>query len=120
MSKRPESIDAYLAALGDDQRAALEALRTTIKAIVPSVEECISYQLPAFRYQGKLLVGIGATKAHCALYLMSGSVVGRFKEALRGFAISKGTIRFQPDHPLPCDIVRQFLEARIAELMTAT
>ena len=55
------TIDEYLAALSDDKRAALEKLRKTIKAAAPQAEECISYQLPAFRQNG-VLVGFGATE----------------------------------------------------------
>jgi hypothetical protein len=56
----PPTVDGYLARLSDEQRAALERLRRTIRAIVPRGEECISYQLPAFRLDGKVLVWFGA------------------------------------------------------------
>ena len=58
--RKPQTIDEYLAPLSDGQRAALEKLRKTIKAAAPKAEECISYQLPAFRLDGKLLVAFGA------------------------------------------------------------
>jgi len=111
-----KSIDEYLEALGDDQRAALEKLRKTIKAAAPKAEECISYQLPAFRQNG-MLVGYGATANHCAIYLMSSSTVEAHKEALKNYDTSKGTIRFQADKPLPVALVRKLVKARIAENM---
>src|SRR5215213_10205026 len=93
-SKRtPTTIDEYLAAVTDEQRAALTKLRQTIKAAAPLAEECISYQIPAFRQNG-MLVGFGATKNHCAFYLMSGSMVDNFADELEGYDTSKGTIRF--------------------------
>ena len=65
-----KTFDEYLSALSDDQRAALEKLRKTIRAAAPKAEECISYQICAFRHNG-MLVGFGATANHCAFYLMT-------------------------------------------------
>lgn len=111
---KAKTIDEYLAALSDDQRAALEKLRKTIRAVAPDAEECISYQLPAFRLNG-LLVGFGAGANHCAFYPMSSSTVAAHKDELKGYDTSKGTIRFQPDKPLPAALVRKLVRARIAE-----
>ena len=81
MAAKPKTIDEYLAALNDDQRRALAKLRKTIKATAPQAEESISYGLAAFRQNG-MLVGFGATPNHCALYLMSGTVLKGFKKEL--------------------------------------
>jgi uncharacterized protein YdhG (YjbR/CyaY superfamily) len=114
MAGKPKTIDEYLAALSADKRAALEKLRQLIRSAAPKAEECISYQLAAFRLNG-MLVAFGATDKHCAFYLMSGSTVETFKEELKGYDTSKGTIRFQPDQPLPAALVRKLVKARIAE-----
>ena len=116
MQTRPKAktIDQYLAGLSDDKRAALQRLRKTIKAAAPKAEECISYQLPAFRQDG-MLVGFGATANHCAFYLMSGSTVEAHKDELEKYDTSKGTIRFQADKPLPVALVRKLVKARIEE-----
>jgi uncharacterized protein YdhG (YjbR/CyaY superfamily) len=111
---KPTTIDEYLATLSDDKRAALVKLRKTIKAVAPKAEECISYQIAAFRLNG-MLVGFGATANHCALYLMSSSTVEAHKDELKDYDTSKGTIRFQADHPLPAALVRKLVKARIAE-----
>jgi len=111
---RPKTIDQYLATLSDDKRAALQRLRKTIKAAAPKAEECISYQLPAFRQDG-MLVGFGATASHCAFYLMSGSTVEAHKKELEKYHTSKGTIRFPADKPLPVALVRKLVKARIEE-----
>ncbi len=110
---KAKTIDEYLAALTEDKRAALEKLRKIIKAAAPKAEECISYQLPAFRLNGRMLVWFGATAKHCAFY--PGAVVEAHKDDLKDYDISKGTIRFQPDHPLPAALVRKLVKARIAE-----
>lgn len=116
MSDRPQTIDEYLADLSDDQRAALERLRKTIRAAAPKAEECISYGRPAFRLDGRGLVAFGAAASHCAFYPMSGSTVEAHKKELKGYDTSKGTIRFPADKPLPATLVRKLVKARIAEI----
>jgi uncharacterized protein YdhG (YjbR/CyaY superfamily) len=116
MASKPRTIDEYLAAVSDDQRAALEKLRKTIKSAAPKAEECISYQLAAFRLHGRPLVAFGATATHCAFYPMSGSTVAAHKDELEGYQTSKGTIRFQASKPLPAALVKKLVKARIAEM----
>jgi uncharacterized protein YdhG (YjbR/CyaY superfamily) len=106
------TIDEYLAAVGPDQRAALERLRKTIRAAAPRAVECISYQMPGFRLDGKMLVWFGATANHCAFY--PGAVVEAHKDELEDYETRKGTIRFQPDNPLPAALIRKLVKARIA------
>jgi uncharacterized protein YdhG (YjbR/CyaY superfamily) len=114
MAAKPTTIGEYLAALSDDKRAALEKLRKTIRAAAPKAEECISYQLAAFRQDG-MLVAFGATANHCAFYLMSSSILDAHKDELKNYDISKGTIRFQADKPLPVALVRKLVKERLAE-----
>lgn len=110
------TLAAYLARLSDEQRAALEKLRKTIKAIVPKAEEGFSYGLPAFHLHGKPLVAYGATAKHCSYFPMSGAIVSQLEAELDGYDTSKGTIRFQPDEPLPATLVRKLLRARLKEI----
>ena len=105
------TIDEYLAQVPADKRAALQWLRRHIKAAAPGAEECISYGIPGFRLDGKLLVHFGAAAKHCAFY--PGAVVDDHTLELRGYDTSKGTIRFQPDHPLPAALVRKLVKAQI-------
>ena len=108
-------IDAYLDALSPDKRAALQSLRKTIAAAAPDAVEAISYSMPAFRYRGRPLVSYLAAKAHCSFFPMSGAVIDAHRADLTGFATAKGTIRFTPDHPLPSELVRNIVRARMAE-----
>jgi uncharacterized protein YdhG (YjbR/CyaY superfamily) len=103
----------YLAAVNADKRTALKKLRKDIKAAAPKAEECISYGIPGFRLNGKLLVSYGAGAKHCAFY--PGSIVEEFKDELKGYDTSKGTIRFPADEPLPSALVRKIVKARIAQ-----
>jgi uncharacterized protein YdhG (YjbR/CyaY superfamily) len=112
---KAKTVDEYLAGLSADKRDALERLRATIRAAAPGAEEYISYQLAAFRLDGKPLVAIGATAKHCAFYPMTGTTVDAYKDELKGYDTSKGTIRFQPATPLPASLVQKLVKARIAE-----
>jgi uncharacterized protein YdhG (YjbR/CyaY superfamily) len=113
MSK-PTTHDEYLKDVPDNKRHALEKLRRNIKAAAPKAEECISYGIPGFRLNGKLLVSYGAAANHCAFY--PGSTLQAFKKELKGYDTSgKGTIRFPADKPLPFALVRKIVKARIAE-----
>jgi uncharacterized protein YdhG (YjbR/CyaY superfamily) len=114
LSPRPTTIDEYLAPLRADKRAALEKLRKIIKAAAPRAEECISYSLPAFCLNGPL-VAFGASTNHCSFFPMSPAVLEAHKKELKGYDTSKGTIRFQPDKPLPATLIRKLVKARIAE-----
>ena len=62
-----------------------------------------------------MLVGFGAAAKHCSFYPMSSSIIKKFRNELKDFNTSKGTIRFQPNHPLPPALVRKLVKARIAE-----
>jgi uncharacterized protein YdhG (YjbR/CyaY superfamily) len=112
-------MDEYLAAVGADQRAALERLRQTIRNVVPKAQEGLSYGLAAFRLDGRPLVAFGASANHCALYPMSAATVAAHKEELKPYETSKGTIRFQPNNPLPVALVRKLVQARLAESLAA-
>jgi uncharacterized protein YdhG (YjbR/CyaY superfamily) len=114
MAPKPTTVDEYLAPVSPDKRAALEKLRKTIRAAAPDAEERISYGMPVFRQNG-MLVGFGAAANHCAFYLLSGSAIESHKKELEKYDTSKGTIRFQPEKPLPAVLVRKLVKARIAE-----
>jgi uncharacterized protein YdhG (YjbR/CyaY superfamily) len=114
MASKPKTVDEYLDRLPDDKRVALEKLRQIIRAAAPDAEECISYQLAAFRQNG-MLVAMGATDKHCAFYLMSGNTVEAHRDELKDYDTSKGTIRFQPAMPLPASLVKKLVKARLLE-----
>jgi uncharacterized protein YdhG (YjbR/CyaY superfamily) len=110
----PETTRAFLAALPDDQRQALEHLRRVIIAAAPEAEEYVGYGIPAFRQDGAL-VSFGAAKNHCALYVQSPAVMAAMAADLKGLDTSKGTVRFPADNPLPDALVTRLVKARIAE-----
>ena len=116
MPPKPRTIDDYLATLSADKRAALAHVRSAIKSAAPKAEEAISYGMPAFRLNGKVLVAFRAAANHCSLHPMSGNTVATLSAELAGYDTSKGTIRFQSSAPLPARLVRKLVKARIAEI----
>ena len=109
---RVQTIDEYLRAVSPDKRAALNKLRRTIRAAFPRAEECISYGIPAFRLDGRVVAWFAAAARHCSFD--PGGVPEGFTSELADYQTSKGTIRFQPDHPLPAGLVKKLIKARIA------
>jgi uncharacterized protein YdhG (YjbR/CyaY superfamily) len=116
MPSKAQTVEEYLAGVSDDKRKALLELREAIRAAAPDAEEGFSYGLPAFRLEGRPLVSYGASKNHCSLYPMSPAVIEQHRDDLKAYETSKGTIRFSPEKPLPADLVRKLVEARIAQL----
>jgi uncharacterized protein YdhG (YjbR/CyaY superfamily) len=108
-------IDGYLATVSGDKRTALDNLRKTIRSIVPSAEECISYGLPAFRIDGAIVAGFSATAKGCSYYPFSGTTLQTLAGDLGGYAKTKSALHFRPDEPLPVPLVRKLLKTRIAE-----
>jgi len=113
--RKPRTIDEYLTQVQTEQRTVLEKLRQAILDVAPGAEECISYGIPAFRLNGRALVFFGAWANHCALYPGSSTTLKKFRDELRDFQISKGTVRFSAGKPLPVALVRKLVKARIAE-----
>lgn len=111
-SSARKSIDEYLAGIPEPARSTLIKTRAAIKAAAPSeVTETISYGMPAFKYKG-ILVWYAAFADHCSLF-PSVSIVEAFKEDLKDFSVSKGTIRFPLDRPLPAALVKRLVRARV-------
>jgi uncharacterized protein YdhG (YjbR/CyaY superfamily) len=108
----PKTIDELIARATPEQRPALQTLRKQIHSVVPGAVECISYGQAGFRVGGKAVVWFGAAKKHVSLF--PGAVVEKFEKELRDFDTSKGTIRFQPDRPLPAALVKRIVKAGVA------
>ncbi len=115
MKRNPKTVDEYLASVNSDHSKALQKIRETVHAVAPNAQECISYGIPAFRLNGRSLVFFGAWANHCAFYPGSSATLKKFRNELRDFQTSKGTLRFSPDKPVPVALVKKLLKARIAE-----
>jgi uncharacterized protein YdhG (YjbR/CyaY superfamily) len=108
------TVAGYFRKLSPEKRTALGKIRSAVKAAAPRAEECISYQIPAFRLDGRVLVWYAAMKEHCSFF-PGAYAVASLKPELKKYTTSKGTIRFSPERPLPATLVRKLVKARIAE-----
>ena len=109
---KPQSIDEYLARVPPESRAALEKLRRTINSIAPEALETISYEIPTFKLNGRMLVAFAAFSEHCSFFPGAGPVEVHRNE-LKSFPTSKGTIRFTPDRPLSAALIKKLVKTRI-------
>jgi uncharacterized protein YdhG (YjbR/CyaY superfamily) len=110
-----KDVDKYLAAVSEPARSTLNTIRATIRsAVPPEATEGISYGIPVFKYKGAL-VWFAAFSKHCSLFPGSLAVIAAFKDELKDYQTSKGTIRFPVDKPLSPTLVRKLVKARIAE-----
>ena len=114
MSER--DVDEYLAALDEPKRRTLERLRNTILEIVPEAEQCISYGMPAFRLDGKVVAGFAAFKNHVSYFPHSGSVLPELADDLVGYTASRGALQFDVDKPLPKALVKKLIAVRQRQL----
>ncbi len=113
LPKKPTNTDEYLKQLPADQRKALETLRKQILAAAPACTEHFGYGLPGFKYNDHPMLYLGAAKNHVALY---GSVPVGFKDRLKDFKVSKGTIQFTPEKPLHAALVKDIVKMKCAEI----
>lgn len=112
-----KTVDEYLAALPEDRRGPMDALRRAIRAAAPDADETIAYNMPAFRTRdGRFLVSYDAYKRHYSLFPFTDEMVATFGEELAPYLAGKGTIRFPADRPIPEDLVTRLVAMRVAEL----
>ena len=112
-----KTVDEYLAALPEDRRGPMDALRRAIRAAAPDADETIAYNMPAFRTRGgRFLVSYDAYKRHYSLFPFTDEMVAAFGEELAPYLAGKGTIRFRADQPIPEDLVTRLVAMRAAEL----
>jgi uncharacterized protein YdhG (YjbR/CyaY superfamily) len=109
-----KDVNEYLAGVPEPARSTLNKIRAAIRSAVPrEATETISYGIPAFKHKG-MLVWFAAFSTHCSLFPGS-SVIEAFKNELKGFSTSKGTIHFPMDKPLPTALIKKLVKARVAQ-----
>jgi uncharacterized protein YdhG (YjbR/CyaY superfamily) len=113
---RVSEIDDYLDGLPPAQRDAFARVRATVANIAREAEEGVSYGMPAFLYRERPLLGFRAAKGHLSVFPFSPAAIDSVRDRLGGFDVSKGTIRFSPDNPLPEDLLADLVTARMQEI----
>jgi uncharacterized protein YdhG (YjbR/CyaY superfamily) len=112
-------IDRYLAQLEEPKRTTLQQLREPILRVAPDAEECISYGLPAFRVEGKVVAGFAAFKNHLSYLPHSGSVLDELGDQLAGYSMTKGSLHFPVDQPLPDRLVERLVAVRLRQIRSS-
>ena len=111
----PKTVDEYLARVPEPARSTLRKMRAVIRSAAPAeAVEALSYRMPAFKYKG-VLIWFAAFSHHCSLF-PTASVIDMFKNELKGYSLSKGTIQFPTDKALPAALVRKIVKARVAQI----
>jgi len=110
----PKTVDEYLEHVPEPARTTLNKIRAVIRSVAPpEATEGISYGIPTFKYKG-MLASFAAFSDHCSLFPGAGPTI-EFKDELKNFPTSKGTIRFAPNKPLPATLLKKLMKARIRE-----
>jgi uncharacterized protein YdhG (YjbR/CyaY superfamily) len=109
-------VDAYLATLPPDQRAALQRLRVQVARLVPAAVEGISYGMPTFKLDGRPFIWFAGWKRHCSIYPLTGAFLEAHRHELRGYRRTKGSLHFTPDTPLPDALLEGLVRERLADL----
>lgn len=111
----PKNIEDYLARVPEPAHTTLQILRAAIRsALPPAATETISYKIPAFRH-GEIVVWFAAFANHCSIF-PTGRVIEMFKDDLKPYTISKGTIQFPTDKPFPAALIKKMVKARLAQI----
>jgi uncharacterized protein YdhG (YjbR/CyaY superfamily) len=110
-----EEVDQYLRELAEPKRSTLQALRHAILEVVPDAEQVISYGVPAFRVDGKTVAGFAAFKDHLSYLPFSGSVLERLGNDVEGYTMTKSSLHFPVDRPLPKALVKKLISVRLGE-----
>jgi uncharacterized protein YdhG (YjbR/CyaY superfamily) len=115
VSGAPKNVDEYLAGVPEPARSTLNKIRAAIRsAAPPGATEVISYRMPAFKYK-EVLIWFAGFSDHCSLF-PTAAVIETFKNELKGYTTSKGTIHFPTDKPLPAALVKKMVKARVAQI----
>jgi uncharacterized protein YdhG (YjbR/CyaY superfamily) len=111
-----KSVDDYLAAQPAVAQTALKRVRSTISKALPKAEEVISYNIPAYKQNGRVVLYFAGWKHHYSLYPVNDLLVAAFEDELAAYKISKGTIRFPLSQPVPAKLITSIAKFRSKQI----
>jgi uncharacterized protein YdhG (YjbR/CyaY superfamily) len=111
-----KSVDKYIASQPEAAQGALKRVRSTIRKALPGAEEVISYQIPAYKLNGRPVLYFAGWKQHYSLYPSTAQVVAAFKNDLVPYEVNKGTIRFPLSQPVPVKLIEGIAKVRAKEV----
>lgn len=110
-----EDVDRYLAALEEPKRSTLEEMRRRILEVIPDAEQGLSYGVPAFKLDGRVVAGLAAFTSHLSYLPHSGSVLPALVDRTTGYTQTKSALHFPVDAPLPRELIRQLIELKLRQ-----
>lgn len=116
VARSADEVDDYLRGVEEPGRGTLQTLRRTILEIIPEADELISYRVPAYRVGGKTVAGFAAFKNHLSYLPFSGSVLSQLADELDSYAMTKSSLHFPIDRPLPKALVEKLIKVRLAQV----
>ena len=119
MKTAPGSVAAYIAGFPRPVQTVLKRVRSIIRKAVPTADEVISYQIPAYKLHGRPVLYFAAWKEHYSVYPSNARLVAAFKDKLAKYELSKGTIRFPLSEPVPVKLIEGIAKFRAKEVAEA-
>ena len=111
-----KEVDTYLSAVPEPQRSTLKELRKLIRAALPNAEECLSYNMPAFKLEGQVIAGFASARNHCSYYPFSGRTLTTLSAEVSKYVTTKGSLHFAVDKCIPATLVNKLVKTRLKEV----
>ncbi|MDP1711361.1 MAG: DUF1801 domain-containing protein [Candidatus Nanopelagicaceae bacterium] len=111
-----KEVDLYLSKVPEPQRSTLKELRKLIRAALPKAEECLSYNMPAYKVEGQVIAGFASAKKHCSYYPFSGRTLATLSAEVSKYVTTKGSLHFAVDKCIPATLVNKLVKTRIKEV----
>lgn len=114
LSNKPKNVDEYIASFSEETQVLLQQVRVAVRKAAPNAEEVISYNMPAYKCYGRILVYFAGFKNHIGFYPIS-SAIKEFQKELSVYKGAKGSVQFPLNKPMPLNIISKIVKFRVKE-----